>query len=234
MCNNFHGFLRWLLTTFDWIVLFTGNSDFGIFSLWLLIRGRWSHMEALLCYSHTTNCEILLYPLTKNLLVCFQDWKDSVANTTTNLKKINKKNPSSKIRHILHCLKIKQYHMHSLLLACDKPCNVLSYLKTISYHVRIGTMAKFNVIEWLLLVMRVTFLTSLNSFAFPSWKLNMRLEIEKKIIHIKEETLHQSLHLQNPFLFLVSGINFRAMSFTFGTIILQDGGWQILFHTCMA
>ena len=116
LCNNFHGLLRWLLTTFDWIVLFTGNSDFGIFSLWLLIRGRWSHMEALLCYSHKTNCGILLYPLTKNLLVCFQDWKDSVANTTTNLKKINKKNPSSKIRHILH-----SYHMHSLLLACDKP-----------------------------------------------------------------------------------------------------------------
>ena len=48
-------------------------------------------MEALLCYSQTTNYRILLYPLTKNLLVCFQDWKDSVANTTTNLKKIIKK-----------------------------------------------------------------------------------------------------------------------------------------------
>ena len=61
-------------------------------------------MEALLCYSQTTNYKILLYPLTKNLLVRFQDWKDSVANTTTNLKKINKKNPSSKIRHILRSL----------------------------------------------------------------------------------------------------------------------------------
>ena len=181
MCNNFHGFLRWLLTTFDWIVLFTGNSDFGIFSLWLLIRGRWSHMEALLCYSHITNYGILLYPLTKNLLVCFQDWKDSVANTTTNLKKINKKNPSSKIRHILRSLPQNQTISHAFLVACMwYTTYVLSCLKTISYHVRIGTMTNFNVIVWLLLVMRVTFLTSLNSFAFPSWKLNMRLEIEKK------------------------------------------------------
>ena len=111
---------------------------------------------------------------------------------------------------------------------------VLSCLKTMSFHVRIGTMTKFNVIVWLLLVMRVTFLTSLNSFALPSWKLNTRLAIGKKIINIKEETLHQFLHLQNLFLFLMSRINFRAMSFTFGTIILQDGGWQILFHTYMA
>lgn len=80
-----------------------------------------THGGSTRCYSHTTNYGILLYPLTKNLLVCFQDWKDSVPNTTTNLKKIYKKIPSSKIRHILHCLKIKQYHMHSLLLACDKP-----------------------------------------------------------------------------------------------------------------
>ena len=226
MCNHFHGFVRGLLTTFNWIVLLTGNSDFGIFSLWLLIRGRWSHMEALLCYSHITNYGILLYPLTKNLLVCFQDWKDSVANTTTNLKKINKKNPSSKIRHILRSLPQNQTISHAFLVACMwYTTYVLSCLKTISYHVRIGTMTNFNVIVWLLLVMRVTFLTSLNSFAFPSWKLNMRLEIEKKIIHIKEETLHQFLHLQNPFLFLVSRINFNVMSFTFGTIILRDGGW---------
>ena len=74
-------------------------------------------MEALLCYSHTTNYKILLYPLTKNLLVCFQDWKDSVANTTTNLKKINKKNPSSKIKHILGSLPQNQTISHAFFVA---------------------------------------------------------------------------------------------------------------------
>lgn len=58
-----------------------------------------------------------------------------------------------------------------------------------SYHVRIGTRTKICVILWLLLVMRVIFLTSFTSVAFPSWNLNTRVEIEK-ILHKRKYSLY--------------------------------------------
>ena len=73
-------------------------------------------MEALLCYSHTMNCGILLYPLTKNLLVCFQDWKDSVPNTTTNLKKMIKKSFFKNKTH--SSLPQNQTISHAFFVAC--------------------------------------------------------------------------------------------------------------------
>ena len=58
-----------------------------------------------------------------------------------------------------------------------------------SYHVRIGSRTKICVIPWLLLVMRVIFLTSFTSVAFPSWNLNTRVEIEK-ILHKRKHSLY--------------------------------------------